>query len=45
MELFLKALELIWKLIPALKSLTGERRRDYFDKVIRPLFDEIQFAF
>ena len=42
MELFLKALELIWNLIPALKSLTGERRRDYFDKVIRPLFESVE---
>lgn len=42
MELFLKALDLIWKLIPALKSLTGERRRDYFEKVIQPLFESVE---
>lgn len=34
----LKAIELIFKLIPQLKSLTGARRREYFDKTITQLF-------
>lgn len=42
MELFLKALDLIWKLIPQLKLLTGERRRDYSEKVMRPLFESVE---
>jgi len=38
MSEILQAIDLVWKLIPQLKSLTGVRRRECFDKVIAPLF-------
>ena len=42
LELFLKALDTISKFIPYLKTFTGERRRDYFDKLLKPLFEAFQ---
>ena len=36
-----KALDLIFKLAPGLKSLTGERRNTYFDRVVQPLFNAV----
>ena len=42
MDTVIKALDLIWKMIPALKSVTGERRRKYFDEVLHPLFEAVE---
>jgi hypothetical protein len=42
MDPLLKALDLVWKLIPLVKTWTGERRRNYFDQIIRPLFESFE---
>jgi hypothetical protein len=34
----IQAIDVLAKLIPQLKTFTGARRRDYFDKLINPLF-------
>jgi len=38
----LKAIDLIIKLLPFLKDLTGARRREFFEKSIQPLFVNLQ---
>lgn len=40
----LKAINLILRMIPYLKDLTGMRRREFFEKRITPLFTELQEA-
>ncbi len=37
-----QGLDLITKLLPQIKSLTGARRREFFDKLISPLFESFQ---
>ena len=41
-EIYLKALDSITKLLPFLKSFTGERRREYFEKLVKPLFESLE---
>lgn len=41
MVVTLKAIDTILKLVPYLTSLTGERRRSYFEKVIKILFENV----
>jgi len=38
----IQGIDVISKLIPQLKSFTGARRREYFEKLITPLFDSFQ---
>ena len=37
-----KELGLIGKLLPQLKSLTGARRREYFERLVKPLFQNLE---
>jgi hypothetical protein len=40
MELFhLKAVDTIFSMVPHLKSFTGERRREYFERLLAPLYE------
>jgi hypothetical protein len=38
----IQGLDLITKLLPQIKRLTGARRREFFDKLISPLFESFQ---
>jgi hypothetical protein len=40
-DIVIKGVDAIFKLIPFLKSWTGARRREYFEKAIVPLHDEV----
>jgi hypothetical protein len=42
LELYLKALDTVTKLLPFLKTFTGERRRDYFEKLLKPLYEAVE---
>jgi hypothetical protein len=42
LELYLKALDTVTKLLPFLKTFTGERRRDYFEKLLNPLYEAVE---
>jgi len=42
MSNMIQGLDLITKLLPQIKSLTGARRREFFDKLIFPLFESFQ---
>jgi hypothetical protein len=41
-DIYFKALDTIIKLLPYLKSFTGERRKDYFDKLLKPLYEAVE---
>jgi hypothetical protein len=38
----IQGIDVIFKLIPQLKSFTGARRREYFDELLKPLFESFQ---
>lgn len=38
----IKSIDIIFKLLPKLKGLTGERRQTYFEKVILPLYKNVE---
>jgi hypothetical protein len=38
----IQGIDVIFKLLPQLKSFTGARRREYFDKLVVPLFDAFE---
>jgi hypothetical protein len=40
----IQGLDVIFKLVPQLKSIAGLRRREYFERLIHPLFESFQTA-